>query len=228
MPVRLDGTSSDFIELSSSGLPSATAYTIVFFMQVVTANAGVDRQFWTYADSGGAVSEHRIWRPSSNNDGVAIAGSSVGSLSGNENETDWYMWAMTSSGTGAGNGNAYSWKVGDPDGTYNTLSFTPSTFTPGRAYIGGTFYNTGRNARFCFVKMWDAALSLAELQAERRQGSPVRTSNVNRYHRLTTAAYTTDESGNGRTVTSNGAATEGTEPVPWVSSRKLQLLLRGM
>jgi len=212
MPVRLDGTTSDFIELSSTGLPSSTSYTVIFWMQVVNANAGTDRSILTYINSG---LEHRIWRPTSNNDGVAVDGVSAGNLSANEDQSSWYMWAITSSGTAAGNGNAYSWKVGDADGTYGTASFTPSSFTPASAYIGGTFYSTGRDARFCFVKMWDVALSLAELQSERTQGKIVRTTNVNRYHRLTNAAYTTDESGNSRTVTSSGAVTEGTEPVQW-------------
>jgi len=212
MPVRLDGTTSDFIEISATGFPSVTAYTVTFWMQVVTANAGANRTFFTAANGG---SEHRIWRPGSNADDIAINGSSVGAFSSNEDESSWYMWALTSAGTGASDGNAYHWKLGDADGTYGSKVFQPTSFTPNEIYIGGTYYSTGRNARFCFVKVWDAALSLAELQAERAQGKPVRTSNVNRYHRLTDAAYTSDESGNGRSVTSNGAATEGTEPVPW-------------
>lgn len=202
--------------MTATGIWSPVSYTVIFWMQVVTANAGVDRQFFTLADGGG--NEHRIWRPSSNLDGYAQNLSAVADMSSHDDESSWNMWAITSSGTGAGNGNVYRWKAGDPDGTYGTLSFTPNTFTPTRAYIGGTFYNTGRDARFCFVKCWDAALSLAELQAERAAGEPVRTSNLNRAHRLSTSADTSDSSGNGRTITLNGAATEGSEPVTYTAA----------
>lgn len=50
MPVRLDGTTSDFLEMTSTGIWSPASYTVIFWMQVVTANAGVDRQFFTLAD----------------------------------------------------------------------------------------------------------------------------------------------------------------------------------
>jgi hypothetical protein len=213
MPVRLDGTTSDFITIAAASFPSVTAYTITFWMQVVNANAGANRTFYACNDNG--TNEQRIWRPASNNDAFAKNYVSDSDLSSNDDETSWHMWALTSSGTSAGNGNVYRWKLGDPDGTYGTMSFTPNSFTPNQVYIGGTYYSVGRDARFCFVKLWDAALSLSELQAERVSGKPQRLTNVNRYHRLDTATDTTDYSGNARSCAIDGAVTEGTEPVNW-------------
>lgn len=214
MPVRLDGTTSDFLELTSTGIWSSTSYTVTFWMQVVNANAGANRTFFSISNAGG--SEQRVWRPGSNIDGyIQNPGPVLANMDSNEDESSWHMWAITASGTSAGNGNVYRWKAGDPDGTYGTLSFTPNSFTPVEIYVGGTYYSTGRDARFCFIKAWDQALSLAELQAERASGAPVRTANLNRYHRLLDASDTADYSGNGRTIALNGAVTEGSEPVGW-------------
>lgn len=215
MPIRLDGTTSSFVTIGATGFPSVTSYTVIFWMQVVTANAGANRTFFKLSNGG----EHRIWRPGGNNDGIAIDGTSVGNISANDDESSWQMWALTSAGTGASDGKLYRWKVGDPDATYGSMTFQPSSgFTANEILLGGTYYATGRNARFCYVKIWDAALSLSELQAERVTGSPVRTSNLNRYHRLETNTDTSDYSGNGRTCVIDGATTEGTEPVDFTAS----------
>jgi hypothetical protein len=219
MPVRLDGTTSDYISLSTPGFPSVTAYTLIFWMQVVNANAGTNRTFYVCAGGG---SEQRLWRPASNNDNVAINFVSGLDLSSNDDESSWQMWAFVVAGTGSNQGSAYRWKSGDADGTYGSATFTANAFTPADILLGGTYYSTGRDARLAFVKVWDAALSLAELQAERATGKPVRTTNVNRYHRLETATDTSDGSGNGRTCTIAGAVTEGTEPVLWEAVSVIQ------
>lgn len=223
MPVRCDGTTSSYINLTATGAPSPTAYTTLFWMQVVNANAGANRLFFVMSNSG---VNHGLWRPSSDNDGVRIDGSAVTDMSGNEDESSWYMWAISASGSGASDGKAYAWKLGDPDGTYLSATFQPSSFTPNEIFVGGTYYATGRDARIAYVKVWDAALSLAELQAERVQGKPVRTTSINRYHRLQTSADTTDYSGNGRSATMTGVSTEGSEPVQWEAAAEGDIFYR--
>lgn len=213
MPVRFDGTTTDFLTLTATGAPSTTAFTQIFWMQVVNANAGANRYFSDMFDTG-AVNRVSLWRPSDNNDEL-VSNASLVDLSANEDESSWQMWALTCSGTGAADLIARRWKAGDPDGTYASVTATGRSFTVAEWYLSGSYFATGRDARICFVKVWDAALSLAELQAERARGVPVRSSNVNRYHRLETGTDTTDYSGNGRACTINSGTTEGTEPVPW-------------
>ncbi|MFI6904894.1 hypothetical protein ACIBKY_26775 [Nonomuraea sp. NPDC050394] len=65
------------------------------------------------------------------------------------------------------------------------------------------------NGCLSHVRIWTAALSGAELEAEYTANSPVRTSNLFAFYRFTTAG-TTDDSGNGQTL--SGGTGTSTEP----------------
>jgi hypothetical protein len=215
MPVRIDSV-SDYIALSTSGAPSFTAFTITFWYQIQVSNAGTDRTLFDIEATGTGTS-HRLFVATDNINYLVNDSITLQPFSTQPSESQWVMAAMSCAGTGATDLKAYFWNAADPDAAYSSAQMTGNGSTLNQWSIGGNHgFSEFRNARFCFVKVWGAVLSLAELQAERTQGKPVRTSNVNRYHRLLNNTDTSDGSGNGRTVTFNGTvSTEGTEPVPW-------------
>ena len=63
------------------------------------------------------------------------------------------------------------------------------------------------NGRIAQVKIWSAALSQAELEAEMTADSVVRTADLWAYYSFRDGPQTTDESGNGRTLTTLGTPT---------------------
>ena len=220
MPVRTDAV-ADYVALSTSGAPSFTAFTITFWYQIQVSNAGTDRTLFAIEDTGfGTI--HKLFVGGDNINYLAN-NATVQAFGTQPSESQWVMAALSCAGTGATDLKGYFWNAADPDGTYSSAQMTGNGGTLNKWSIGGNHgFSEFRNARFCFVKVWGAVLSLAELQAERTQGKPVRTSNVNRYHRLLNNTDTSDGSGNGRTVTFNGTVTtEGTEPVPWELSAGL-------
>lgn len=93
-------------------------------------------------------------------------------------------------------------------------------------------YSEWANAELALVRVWTSvALSDAEIDAEYRSPTPVRTSGLWADYRLVAAATaTTDSSGNARTLTAGGTFTDGgTNPVPpALASAARQLLLLGV
>ena len=218
MPVRIDAV-GDGIALALSGLPTFTSYTVTFWEQVVNDSAGTNRMSYLLQNATYGAS-HKVARAGDDVDRLYNE-SAAASLSANATTAEWVMWAITCSGTGAGNLIVRAWAASDADGAYLSASLTGMVPTGGVSFwgIGSNQFNEFRDARYCFVKVWNAALSLAELQAERAQGSPVRTSSLNRYHRLQTNTDNSDGSGNGRTASLAGSlTTEGTEPRPWIAT----------
>lgn len=226
MPVRLAAASAG-IRFGTAGKP-AGAFTLTFLQQVATPNDSTSRTIFFAERDASPYATIRLTTSGANLNELTGFEGSAASLSPPPNEADWYMWALVSNGTGAGSVKAYAWKVGDSDGTYSQATSTNSTTgVLGSALWGLGAYGTEyRNARYCFAKIWDAALTLSELQLERRQGKPVRTANLNRYHRLATNTDTSDGSGNGRVLSFTGTVnTEGAEPIPWELTGKAAVYL---
>lgn len=217
MPVRVDAL-ADYIRFyEASGLPTFTNYTVTYWEQVVVDNAGTNRMSYLLQNSSFGAA-HKIGRAGDNVDRGYGQGVDA-TFSSNLSTTEWVMWAITCQGTGATDLKFYAWNATDADGSYKSCSTTGNTPSGGiSGWCMGSNFGTSefRNARYAYIKVWDAVLTLSELQAERTQGKPVKTSNVNRYHRLLDNTDTTDYSGNSRPVTFNGAiTTDGTEPVAW-------------
>lgn len=88
-------------------------------------------------------------------------------------------------------------------------------------WIGNDIYTENFDGEIVWVRLWSTNLSDAELDAEWRSTTPVKTGATLRGDwRLTTAATaTTDSSGNSLTLTAGGALTDGgANPTPPASS----------
>src|SRR5690606_11748899 len=88
-----------------------------------------------------------------------------------------------------------------------TSSLTANTLRIGQSPWGGEWLN----GRMAAVKIWTAALSANEIQAERDYTSPLRTSDLRAWYPFE-VAETTDHSGNGETL--SGGSSPSTEPGP--------------
>ncbi len=217
MTVRFNGT-GDGIRLSTSSPPSMTALTVVWWRKVVTQNDSTSRTELFIERTGDfATARHTVTGTNVNQWGAP--GGSAGSFSPSEPEDNgtWVMFAHVCNGTGSNGSQLYSWASGAADGSYKLAQSTHSGGATINIWGIGDYGGEYRDGEYCFVKIWGAALSLSELQAERIQGKPVRTSNVWAYHRLSSSSDSSDGSGNGRTLTFQGSVANGvdSEPVPW-------------
>lgn len=90
---------------------------------------------------------------------------------------------------------------------------TLDTFT-----VGGDSFADFPNCRMAGFRIWDAALTPAELQLEMQSIRPRRTANINSFYPLLDVNdKLIDFSGKGNTLTPNGGAwnTDANPPVPW-------------
>lgn len=224
MPVRFNGSGDGVRFYNTSGMPSMTAITIIWWRKVVTKNDSTSRtELFIERTVDFAVARHTV--TGTNVNAFTAAGGSGASFSPAEPEDDgtWVMFAHTCNGTGANGSKLYSWALGAADGDYNLAQDTHSGGATVNQWGLGNYGGEYRDGENCFVKIWDTALSLAELQAERVQGKPVKTANVWAYHRMVDSADTSDGSGNSRVWTPQGSIADGvaSEPVPWEATTAL-------
>jgi hypothetical protein len=108
-------------------------------------------------------------------------------------------------------------------GTLTKVSDT-STHTSASAasefWIGQDIYTEGFNGEIAYVRLWDTNLSDAEMDAEWRSATPVKSANLRGDWRLASAATATTDSGpNALTLTSGGTLTDGgANPTPPTAS----------
>lgn len=97
--------------------------------------------------------------------------------------------------------------TGPPEGSV----ITPATST---FYIGKDGYNSTVLGSIACVKVWTAALTSAELAAERLSVTPVRTASLWASWSFANGVQTNDESGNGHTLTITGTPVTDTAGPP--------------
>jgi hypothetical protein len=81
-------------------------------------------------------------------------------------------------------------------------------------YIGNGGFNNPWNGSIAAVKVWNAVLTTTELQTEMTKYAPQRTANLWAAYKLDKGPQTTDDSGNGRTLTQVGTLTLDTAGPP--------------
>lgn len=87
--------------------------------------------------------------------------------------------------------------------------------TPSNLYVGNSRFDEWYDGRLAALKVWDAALTQAEIEAELAQYLPHRTANLLRFHPFL-QAETADYSGNGNALSGGtGATTADGPPIPW-------------
>lgn len=87
--------------------------------------------------------------------------------------------------------------------------------TPTTVYIGDHFYDEPWLGRIAGVKVWDAALTQAEVEAELAQYVPRRVANLLHFHPFVSAESTDYSGGNNSLTGGSGATTADGPPIPW-------------
>jgi len=210
MAVRSDASTDRYVTTS---LFQLTTFTILGWFRIHASTANWQR-FWDYPTPGlwqylgcDQSVQNIIYADNVHPAGhINICPASVGT---------WFRTALVRTGPTA---TGYASAVG------NALSNATQTGINALGeslYIGGgessdEWFNGGAAA----VKVYNAALTAAEVEAELAQYQPRRTTNLTNWYPLI-VPETTDYSGNGNNLTagSTETTTEDGPPIPWGSSR---------
>lgn len=207
MAVRANATGESLS--STTSLPTSTAFTICGWSKG-TKRAGVFNYMVSLESASTSAASYMLlgW----NSSGVFEISSSSGASSFSATPADetLFFWAITCGGTGASDFKGY-WNY-ENGTTFNTASATGISFTTAFMALGNNSYNEWSNVSFCSAKVFGAALTEAELWAERAVMYPYRTTNVNRWTPLWDINDVRDYSGNLRHWTANGTLSTETNP----------------
>jgi hypothetical protein len=124
----------------------------------------------------------------------------------------WIFIAWTIAGTAAGQMHGYLAR--DGDGTLEVIQNTAvvTSFTAAMLSAGNNSYSEYLDGDMAHVRVWDAELSQAEVEAEWASARAVRTTNLHLEWRLADNTDTNDLSVNARNPTIGGTLESGTHP----------------
>lgn len=213
MALRLEQANSERLFRTSG--PSMTAFTAMGWARVEPGTTGTQGLF-----SMNGYNVCACWRDSPGDalftfDGVVYNPSTLPSM---PSTGEWWHWYVKCSGTGSGQ-IEYGWRrpsdaayVATSGATLNSgITVTDMSFG-----LGDDDYFNGQMAA---IKVWDAALSAAEIEQEMWLIRPIRTANLHLWTPMvdtTLATNYTDYSGNGRTLTAaNTPSVEDGPPITW-------------
>jgi hypothetical protein len=210
MPSAVRFTTGTDYYFNTAGMIAVAPFTVAFWGKIV-----VDRNnFSTFC--GFDLSTANQFLMETAVDGTNLALYHVNSterLIGQLTVGTWYKIAYVVSGTTITCWRAAAGSAVASAAAGSYTAFTPTTFDIGNCRRTNEFLNGSVAA----VKIWAAALTQAELDAEFTQYDPIRVANLNRYYSFGWGPQTVDQSGNGRTLTQGAAApTEDTAgpPIP--------------
>lgn len=199
MAIRLDTSAKSLTR--TTNLPSPTSWTMAGW--VVRRGAGATINIIGALVASGASAYQYI-----GDNGTNVA---VGSQTTSANIVASpgigvpYFFALTCSGTGAGNLIGY---YGLRDATaLTTASVAGVTFTPATLTFSDSSFGANFNGDVGPIYLWDAVLTQTELEKQKNIIRLSRSTNINAYYpmmRTTTANNVLDFSGNGRNLTANG------------------------
>jgi hypothetical protein len=119
---------------------------------------------------------------------------------------EWHHFALVRTA------NTTNW-TGYVDGGVVT-SGNPSVYNPDNPHLhfGNNTYGDWLNGRVAAGKVWTAALSQSEIQAETNSWNAVKTANIWSVVNMRTTSDVTDQSGNGNNFTTSGSVTTEADP----------------
>jgi hypothetical protein len=219
MAVRFDAGTD--VYTATTGLPSSSTVWSMTMWALMAVNRATYCGFLDMPQTTGA--DAATWQyPGVGGNGTTIIGAfsdatEISSPAVDMTVGTWFRIALIrASATSA---TLYRGAFGSPlTATTDAAMSTNITGTPAKLWLGGDSYSAEWwNGRLANVKLYNAALTQAEVETELGQYVPVRTANLLRWHPMI-GAETTDRSGNGNTLTagSTAANTEDGPPIPWM------------
>jgi hypothetical protein len=197
--------SAGTMKYSRSATGLGASFTITFWAKIV-----VDRNalscFVSQDNAGG-----NYYMISTLSDGTTLRRDATGGASVSSAVSmavDVWFFVGCVNDTGAGQ-DIFGWKIAG--GSWATAVTGSGVTVTGPAdantlYFGGDGFGTTDflNGSIAAVKVWNVALTDAELQAEAATYAPVKTSGLWANYTFNAGPQTTDDSGNGRTLTQTG------------------------
>lgn len=213
MAVHFSGTGQSYT--NSSGLPATALFTITCWVRLIAVNVTSGPVIWMMS-SGSSQYAYLGYPQNSSQLIFDWSGGASTNTNGPVNTLGtWFKSAVVVNGTSAtlyANSSPTSALTAYPGGANFTLPTGTLAFTIGP---GSAFSPNWSNADIAALKMWDAALTQAECEAELQTYTPQRTANLNRWHPLV-RLETTDYSGNSRTLSGGAGATQSAgPPISW-------------
>ena len=212
--VRFDST-SDYYDRSGSGLSGPITMALWVYRSV---DSNTYESSLTVYDSG---SRYFSIGSSASGDQAVVwdgSGSSIAGSGFNLDVGSWYYIAAVYDPVGhpTGPSRMYYAPASDTSLTEEVSTATLSGVTnTAFLLIGMDGLGDFWNGRVAQVKIWNAALTKAELEAEWKRDSVARTSNLWGYYSFRGGPQTTDESGNGRTLDAHGTLVSEAGPPPF-------------
>lgn len=222
MSVRLDAVGDELTR--SSSLPSNTAFTICGWSRIISDTGAVPQPLVWALDAGNTDGYSLLWDGGDNNmylvaydAAAAVSNVALGSRPGTGVDFFWYI---ACSGNGAGQQKG-GWRAAGSSTYVTTTGQIASTIAAvTNIWFGGLFSTYYADKRVWNLKVWDRALTDAELDVESYFERVMFPANINAHWRLRNTTEVVDRSGNGRNLTTAGSLTTEDEYRLWTPSKR--------
>lgn len=203
---------------SSSGLPGAT-YTVAgwFYVSVNRANWS---KIWDVEATGGRW-QYLGLDPPADVPSIIFALNGAGHVNVRAAVVgSWFFAAIVADGVG------YTLYSGTPGSALTTSTWNVTPIAPTFLAVGGggTFAHEWFNGRVGALKVWGAALTQSQVEAERTQYQPALTTDLLHNHPFTEAELVDYAGGNHLAAGSTAATIEDGPPIPWSGARPRLIL----
>ena len=209
MAIRTNG-SGDYIRRTTS-LPAGDAITVAVWCKLAQIRSAY--QYWGLENAASNSSSYTLTGFSSGGTMEIVEDDSNNQFASQPTANNWFFWAFT---MGSGNGNFKGYWGYPTTATLVTIAANDNPMTAAALTIGNDSYDEWMDAAWAHVKVWDAVLTAAELEAERWTIRPQRLANLHLWSPLWSTSDINDYSGNGRNWTAGGTlVTEDGPPLSW-------------
>jgi hypothetical protein len=209
MSVRFDGSADALTR--TTNLPPIATWTIMGWFKI-----SVDRNaFSCFYNFGHATNSLAVYTIETLADGTTLSFYDGDTTTNGSALTvgTWYHIATAVAGTGAGQALTYL------NGVLDITAAGDVDPTADKLWVGNDIDVEFLNGCAAAIKIWNVALTGAEVAAEMWQYTPVRITNLNAWHPMlaaNVAGLIDDQSTNQRTWTQGGSlASESGPPIPW-------------
>lgn len=212
MGVRLGGTGQ--LLKRTANLPTSTSFCIAGWVKIRSLRATAYQYFFALENTA-ATSYHDLGYNNAASPPLQINRSTSPfyyNYASNPPLNTWLYIYIMCSGTGA---NLYSSGFKQhSDVNFTTVVGTGLSFATNQLTLGNDVVDEWCNVDLRGIRVWDVALTDAELKAEALSTKLVKSANINGAWDLPSTADVTDSSGNGRNLTVGGTlANSDDEPV---------------
>ena len=204
MAIRIDAAGDSAYR--STALPSAQNFTIAAWIYLHTDRTGEYRYFLGIEDSLSNASSWKLIGWTNGNAFQVSETSGTGNFGSAPGTGAWFYAAIT------GDADSITGYWINQAGTVQTATVSAASFTASAMIFGNDSWDEWIDCSVAYLKIWDAALSQAEIEAERLVVQPARTANLHAAYLFQSGQLTTDSSGNGKTLSTTGTITYSADP----------------